>query len=110
MSDSSAYPARPVSVVTTLAIVALCALFLVVVNRFYHPASATPQNSAAENLTPDLAWKATPQSRVEALKTLREAQQKQATSYAWVDQKTGVVQLPVERAMQLTAEKYGAKK
>jgi hypothetical protein len=57
-----------------------------------------------------LAWKATPASRKEALLALREKQAKQAASYAWVDQKAGVVQLPIERAMELTAAHYGSKK
>ncbi|MEY2880425.1 MAG: hypothetical protein RLZZ15_2805 [Verrucomicrobiota bacterium] len=110
MSDSADHSARPVSVVTTLAIVALCGLFLLVVCRFYQPATAAPQNSQAENLPADLAWKATPATRRAALNELRAAQQKQAATYAWADKNAGVVQLPIERAMQLTAEKYGAKK
>ena len=39
-----------------------------------------------------------------------EKQAKQAASYAWVDQKAGVVQLPIDRAMELTAAHYGSKK
>jgi hypothetical protein len=40
---------------------------------------------------------------------LREQQAKQLNSYGWVDQKAGIVRLPIERAMELTVEKYGAK-
>ena len=41
---------------------------------------------------------------------LRNQQAQQATSYGWVDQKAGVVRLPVQRAMELTAERYSTKK
>jgi len=109
MSDMT-HPARPVSLVTTLFIMALLGLFGWVVARLYSPAPATPQNQVAENLPKELAWKATPATRAQALADLRQKHAEQAASYAWVDQKAGVVQLPIERAMQLTAEKYGSKK
>ena len=109
MSEPST-PARPVSIVTTLFIMALLGLFAWVVTRYYHPAPASPQNSVAENLPKDLAWKATPATRAQALADLRKKHAEQASTYSWVDQKAGVVQLPIERAMQLTAEKYGSKK
>ena len=109
MSDH-AENSRPVSLVTTLFIFALFGLFAWVVVRYYHPTAVAPQNSVAENLPKELAWKATPATRKEALKELRAKQAAQASAYAWVDQKAGVVQVPIERAMQLTAEKYGPKK
>ena len=110
MSDLSNHTPRPVALITTLFVFALATAGYFVVQRFYIPTSTSPQNAAAENLPKDLAWKATPASRREALTGLREKQAKQATSYAWLDQKAGVVQLPIERAMQLTAEQYGSKK
>lgn len=102
--------ARPVSLVTTFFVLALFAVFAFVVSRYYRPTTTTPQNQQAENLPKDLAWKATPASRKQALVELHEKQAKQAAGYAWIDQKTGVVQLPIERAMELTAQQYGAKK
>ena len=112
MSDSSVHSPRPVALITTLFIFALAAIGLVVVWRAYQPAASSPQNAVAENLPKDgsLAWKATPPSRQEALLALREKQAKQAASYAWVDQKAGVVQLPIDRAMELIAAHYGSKK
>ncbi|MSU24766.1 MAG: hypothetical protein EXS32_13205 [Opitutus sp.] len=112
MSDSTSHSPRPVSLIVTLSVLVLSALFYVVVQRFYRPVSAAPQNSAAENLPKDhsLDWKATPASRQAALAELLEKQAKQAAAYAWVDQQAGVVQLPIERAMDLTAQHYGAKK
>ena len=73
------------------------------------PTATAPQNATAENLPKELEWKATPASRKASLSALREKQAKQAVSYAWVDQKKGVVQLPIERAIELTAQQYGAK-
>jgi hypothetical protein len=102
--------ARPVSLVTIVFVGALFAAFAFLVSRYYKPTATAPQNQQAENLPKDLEWKATPASRKKTLTELREKQAKQATSYAWVDQKAGVVQLPIERAMELTAQQYGAKK
>lgn len=110
MSDTTAQSPRPVSLITTLFVLALFAAFALLVSRYYHPSATAPQNQAAENLPKDLEWKATPASRKEVLTALHEKQAKQAASYGWVDQKAGVVQLPIERAMELTAERYGAKK
>lgn len=109
MSDAN-QTARPVSLVTTLFVMALLGLFAWIVVRYYRPAPASPQNSVAENLPKDLAWKATPATRAQALADLRKKHTEQATTYAWVDQKSGVVQLPIDRAMELTAAKYGSKK
>ncbi len=110
MSDTTAPSPRPVSLVTIAFILALFAVFAIVVARYYRPTAAAPQNQEAENLPKDLQWKATPESRKKALADLREKQAKQAASYAWVDQKAGIVQLPIERAMELTVQRYGAKK
>jgi len=110
MSDSSVNSPRPVALITTLFIFALAATGWFVVSRYYRPAAALPQNAVAQNLPKELAWKATPDTRKQALTELREKQAKQATSYAWVDKNAGVVQLPIDRAMQLTAAQYGSKK
>lgn len=110
MSDTTANSPRPVALITTLFIFALAATGWFVVSRYYQPAAALSQDVAAENLPKELAWKATPATRKQALTELREKQAKQATSYAWVDKNAGVVQLPIDRAMQLTAAQYGSKK
>ena len=110
MSDSSAHSPRPVALITTLFIFAVVATGWVLVSRLYDPTSKSPQNAVAENLPKELAWKETPATRKQALGELREKHAQQATSYAWIDKNTGVVQLPIERAMQLTAAQYGSKK
>lgn len=110
MSDSSAHSPRPVALITTLFIFAVVATGWVLVSRLYDPTSTSPQNAVAENLPKELAWKATPATRKQSLGELREKHAQQAIAYAWIDKNTGVVQLPIERAMQLTAAQYGSKK
>jgi hypothetical protein len=111
MSDTTftKAPARPVSAITIVFLFAVFAAFLFLAHHYYHPTAQAPQVAAAENLSKDLEWKATRDTRRSTLAELREQQAKQLNSYGWVDQKAGIVRLPIERAMELTVEKYGAK-
>jgi len=96
--------------VAIVALFVLLSLFGLATLRVYtHHRPAAPQNEVPENLTKDLQWRATPESRRAALLDLRKKQALQAASYGWVDQGKGLVQLPVERAMELIAEEHGAK-
>jgi hypothetical protein len=111
MSDTQVQFPRPVSLVTILAILGSFALFLFLVYLGYvshRPALA--QNTAAEQLPDNMKWEATPEGRAGYLAELRAKQQTQATTYAWVDQKAGIVQLPIDRAMELTVQDTNAKK
>lgn len=110
MSDTSATPARPVSLFTIVFLLAIFGAFLLVIRYFYQPATISAVNAPAENLSKDLAWRADAAARRQALAELRTKESTQIGSYAWVDQKAGIVQLPVERAMELTVQKYGSKK
>ena len=109
MSDPVENPARPVSLFTTVFILALLAAFLWFVRYYYSPATQAPQQATAENLPKDQAWRADSAARRATLAEVREAHAQQAGSYRWVDQKAGLVQLPIERAMELTAEQYAKK-
>ena len=109
MSDLPATPARPVSLFTIVFLFAVFAAFLLVIRYFYHPATSSAFNAAPDNISKDLAWRANAANRRETLKELHEKEAKQSTSYGWVDQKAGVVQLPIERAMELTARDLAAK-
>lgn len=111
MSDHSESPARPVSLFTIAFLFVLFAAFLFFVRKAYTPAATLPQNAVAENASKDNAWRATSTARQATLTELREQQAKQASSYGWVgDQKSGVVRLPIDRAMDLTVQHYSAKK
>jgi hypothetical protein len=48
--------------------------------------------------------------RMEQLKTLREDNQKELTTYAWVDKNKGVARIPIDRAMELTVSDLAQKK
>jgi F0F1-type ATP synthase membrane subunit b/b' len=109
MSDMSATPARPVSLFTIVFLFAVFAAFLLVIRYFYQPATLSSYNAAPDNVSKDFEWRATAEARRKALVELRDAEAKKVSGYAWVDQKAGTVQLPIDRAMELTARELAAK-
>ena len=48
--------------------------------------------------------------RVDMLKTTRETDEKALSGYGWADKNKGVVRLPIERAMEITATELANKK
>jgi hypothetical protein len=105
MNSTKRPPAKGVSVFAVAAVFAGFALFLLVVKYVYLPHQPpAPHTVAPEQLPADQAWKATPEARKAYLAELRAKEQKQAVSYAWIDQAKGVVQLPIDRAMDLTLQ------
>jgi hypothetical protein len=111
MSDLTAPAPRPVSLVAVAAIFLLLSLFGVVAMRLYFPdRPAAPQNEVPDHLAKDQAWRATPASRRAYLAELRKKQAEQGAAYGWVDQKAGVVQLPIARAMELVVQENGGAK
>ena len=94
MSETTSNRAPLISIA---AIFALFALFLGLVYYLY-----LPRHTGA--FTDDGSH--TAEQRLKNLADLRAKQAKQAASYAWVDQKAGVVQLPLDRAMELTVQHY----
>jgi hypothetical protein len=108
MSEPVAPAPRPVSTVAVAAIFVLFSLFYVASKWAYVPTlPPAPQNQAADNLPKDLAWRATPEARKATLADLRKRQAEQAASYGWVDQKAGIVQVPIDRAMELVVKENG---
>lgn len=51
----------------------------------------------------------TPEQRRAALSELRAKEKSVTTSYAWIDQGKGVVQLPLDRAIELTIQELATK-
>lgn len=76
----------------------------------YAPSTVLPQDASAENLSKELEWRATAESRRKELVQLNQMHIDQQTGYRWIDQGAGAVQLPIERAMELTVQKYNTKK
>jgi hypothetical protein len=109
MSETPATPARPVSLFTIVFLFVVFAAFVFAVRNFYDPHVPAAQSLAVENVAKDFEWRATSDARRAALKQLREEQAKKATSYAWINKDAGVVQLPVERAMELIAQENASK-
>lgn len=97
MSDSSSKRAPSVSI---LAIFVLLGAFALLVRYIYLPrdTGAFPDDGIH-----------TAAMRKKNLEELRAKHNHELETYAWVDQKAGVVQLPIERAMQLTLQKYEKK-
>lgn len=108
-SNGTVVPARPVSLFTIVFLFAIFAAFLLVMRYFYQPSPAGAFNAPAENLSKDLEWRASAEARRKTLAEQRENEAKQVTSYGWVDQNAGVVRLPIDRAMELTARDLAAK-
>jgi hypothetical protein len=48
-------------------------------------------------------------AREEKLKTLREAEAKELTTYGWIDKNKKVVRLPIDRAMEMTVAELARK-
>ncbi len=109
MTDTDTPAPRPVSLLAVIAIFILLSSFGLMVERVYMPGRApAPQNDAPDNLSKDMAWKATPETRRAYLAELRKKQAEQGAAYGWVDQKNGVVQLPIARAMEIIVQENGA--
>jgi len=94
-------PSRSAPLPTILLVMAGFALFLLVVYVAYLPRSTGPFTGDGIR---------TAEQRKANLAELHKKQAAQATSYAWVDQKAGIVQLPLDVAMELTVQKYAARK
>lgn len=111
-TDPSELPApRPVSLLAVIAVFVLLSAFGLIAERVYFPRmSAAPQNEVPDNLSKDLAWKATPATRRAYMLDLRKKQAEQGASYGWVDQKAKIVQLPIARAMELIVQEHGGAK
>lgn len=104
MSDLSAHDSpRPVSLFTVFAVFVGFSLFAVVLYYVYLPQRTGSFSDDGVN---------TAQQRIEKLQKLNETHLPIVTStkYSWVDQKAGVVRLPMNRAIELTVQQYGAKK
>jgi hypothetical protein len=83
---------------TWLGIVLLFALFGVIVLAVVGP---TPRGADFERKRAN--------AREEKLKTLRQADAKELTTYGWIDKNKGVVRLPIDRAMELAVAELARK-
>ena len=96
-AHSIGYSRAPLS--TWLGIVCLFGLFGIIVLAVIGPSSRT---SDYEEMRA--------KKRMERLKTLQEENQKELTTYTWVDKNKGVARIPIDRAMELTVADLAQKK
>jgi hypothetical protein len=96
-AHSIAYSRAPFS--TWLGIVCLFVLFGLIVLAVIGPSLRTSDYEETRA-----------KKRMERLKTLHEENQKELTTYAWVDKNKGVARIPVDRAMELTVADLAQKK
>ena len=109
-TDPPASAPRPVSLGAVLVILAGFAIFILLTHWLRPPDRTLPPYGAADTVPKEQAWQTTAEGRRAYLLDLQAKQQKQAASYGWVDRKAGIVHLPIDRAMELVAQEYGAKK
>jgi len=96
-AHSIAYSRAPLS--TWLGIVCLFGLFGIIVLAVIGPSSRT---SDYEEMRA--------KKRMERLKALQEENQKELTTYTWIDKNKGVARIPIDRAMELTVADLAQKK
>ena len=101
MSDSTnfSFPHRT-PVFTALIVIACFAAFAWLAKKIYTPHAATVE--VVEGVR-------TPAERKTLLAEHRTKEQAEAASYAWIDQKAGVVRLPIDRAIELTVRDQAKK-
>jgi hypothetical protein len=68
----------------------------------FHPASGGIADVAAVPATPEPRLEARPGT---TLSSLRQSEDRRLGSYGWIDRAAGVVRIPIERAMELTAQR-----
>lgn len=93
-------PSNTHSWLTFAAVLGGLAIFALIVTIAYLPQRPAPIQQGA----------LTPKERATRLIEMRSKEQKQSTSYGWIDQQKGAVQLPIDRAVELTIQEYQAKK
>jgi hypothetical protein len=102
MSESPAqfsFPHR--TPVFTALIVLLCfAAFVWLAKKIYTPHAATIE--VVEGVR-------TPADRKALLTEHRQKEQADAASYGWIDQKAGIVRLPIDKAIELTVRDHAKK-
>ncbi len=102
MSDSPAnfsFPHRT-PVFTTLLVLVCFTLFGWLARRVYAPHAGTVDRIEGVR---------TPADRAALLAEHRAREHLEATTYGWVDQKAGIVRLPLERALELTVKEHAPK-
>ena len=101
---------KPVSWISVAAIFGCFALFFVILYLAYLPNRKKPAEADLSQVPAEERWIYSPEGRAAHLSELHAREKTELNSYGWVDQKAGVVRLPIDRAMELTVRDLQAKK
>jgi len=85
---------------TTVVVLVAFALFGWLAKKFYAPQAAIVEKIEGVR---------TPEDRKVILAEHRAKEHAEAGSYGWVDQKAGVVRLPIDRAIELVVKEHAKK-
>jgi len=96
---SDAVPSKPSFGLTFAAAIGGFVIFVVILLVAYLPKQPAPLGDGVK----------TSEQRKAALAELRAREAKVSTGYAWIDSSKGVVQLPLDRAIELTLRDIEAK-
>lgn len=94
--------------VTLLAALGCFVIFVVILDLAYIPQRRMAPEVDLSKIPPEEQWKYTPEGRQAHLDEMRAKEKAAATSYAWIDKVKGVVQLPLDRAVELTLQEINA--
>ena len=102
MSDSPAQFSFPhhTPVFTALIVIVCFAAFFWLAKKIYTPHAATVE--VVEGVR-------TPEDRKKLLAEHRQKELAESTSYGWIDQKAGIVRLPIDQAIELTVRDHAKK-
>jgi hypothetical protein len=95
---------------TFLAVLGCFLIFVIVLFIAYVPQRRLAPEVDLTRIPADEQWKFTAAGRQARFDEIRAKEQAAATSYSWIDRDKGIVQLPIERAMQLTLRDLNAAK
>jgi len=99
-----AYYGLALAAVTALVLLAMWILFGVLRRQATErdPAPSPLLSAAERRLPPDPRLQTTPEAD---LRSLRAEEEERLTSYGWVDPAQGLARIPIERALEITAER-----
>lgn len=98
-TNSGSGTAGKTSIFAAVVVAAVLGIFIVIYAISRQPVNAV---SAAVGAPEEEKWKFSSEGRAAKLAELRAKEKALATSYGWVDEKAGVVRLPIDRAVELT--------
>jgi hypothetical protein len=101
-------PPRGAYWATFLAAIGCFVIFLAVLFLAYIPQQNLAPEVDLTKIPAEEQWKYTAKGRQDHLDEMRAREKAAATSYAWIDKDKGIVQLPLDRAVQLTLEEINA--